>query len=162
MLTKFLSRLVFLTFSLDVEPVHIASSRAAFWWAFLLLMPYHLFGSNPAFRGLAHVCPEWVWGLILLPLALLHQLCLFSEKSWLQVLTLCFALFVWGFVTAFLAQVSQHMPVFGLPWIALNTGVAVYAGKAMDCGRGLLRAGTYLVADVSTWWGRRRKRGRHG
>ena len=155
MFTLLYSRLRFLVFSLDVEPTHIASARAAAWWAFLLLMPYHLFRTNEAFRGLAHVAPEWVWGVILLPLAGLHTLCLVCERPALHVLTLSFGVFVWGFVAAFLAQVSTHMPFFGLPWIAVNTGVAVYGGKAADCGRGMLRAGTYLVADLSTWWGRR-------
>jgi hypothetical protein len=128
------------------------SAAVAAWWAFLLLMPFHLFATNPGFRDLAAAGPEWAWGLVMAALAAGTNAARRHRGAVWRALAVLVGTFCWGFLAVYLALPAPHWPWRWGP-VPVNTGVGAYSlALACGCARALVALVPFVMADLYAAW----------
>lgn len=80
-------------------PVEALSGLIAWYWAVVFFLPGHTI-ANPFYKVLAYIYPQdWLWGLFMLSLGVLHTLTVCLSVDGLRSLSLAVAVFIWTFLS---------------------------------------------------------------
>jgi hypothetical protein len=121
------------------------SCGVAVYWAVLLFLPVHLFRTNPAFRDLHKVGPEWQWGCFAALVAAAHLAGFALRRPIFRWLGLCFG---FGFLCGLVVYFLEACPYYhGIP---INTGVGAYSVMAITDFLAMVWLSANVLIDHAT------------
>jgi hypothetical protein len=108
------------------KAIETLATWVSFWWGFVLLMPHDTFSVSPTYKPMNDLAPEWVWGVWMLSVSLLHLYGILKCNNKVKRLALLLSTSQWFFVSTMLAIADFQNNV-------LTTGFGAYAGLGFIC-----------------------------
>lgn len=87
----------------NFKAVEVSLTSLAFWWAFILLLPYDTFTTSTSYSAMNSLASEEIWGAGILVIATINLVGLAKSHKRIRMIGLLLAMALWIFVATMFA-----------------------------------------------------------